>query len=107
MAGISYTAVPTGGDTCDFCSTSPIAKLYRCRTFNVNGVPVFRGTVGTWAACQKCSSMVESKEWSSLAVYAVQQFTQRNQLAGHDVANLWIQFTKVCQGFSEHVIPED
>jgi hypothetical protein len=101
------TAVPTGGDTCDFCATSSVAKLYRCRNFNVSGMPVFKGTVGTWAACQKCASMVESKRWASLAARAAQHFIHRNRVARHELPNVWVQFTNVCEGFSEHVISED
>lgn len=105
--GGGYTVVPRGGDTCDFCTASPVAKFYSCRNFNINGMPVFSGTVGTWAACQKCSSMVESKRWSSLAARAVLRFIKRNKVAQRDIPGLWIQFTQVCHGFSEHVIAED
>lgn len=102
-----YAVVPTGGDTCDFCAASPVAKLYRCRNFNVNGMPVFKGTVGTWATCQKCSTMVLSKRWASIAARAVQHFMHRTKVARHDLPNVWVQFTNVCQGFSEHFIAED
>jgi len=102
-----YAVVPKGGDTCDFCAAAPVAKLYRCRNFNVNGMPVFKDVVGTWATCQKCSTMVESKRWASLAARAAQHFIDRKKVPRHDRPSVWVQFTNVCQRFSEHFITED
>ena len=63
--------VPQGGDACDFCNTSPAFKGYQCENFEFSGLPLFRSGSGMWAACRKCSELVDAEKWSSLADRAV------------------------------------
>jgi hypothetical protein len=58
VAGMStfFQVVPIGGGHCDFCSASPVFKLYAGGNFQWLGREIFAsGSDGIWAACQKCA----------------------------------------------------
>ena len=94
--------VPKGGDACDFCNTSPAFKGYQCEKFEFSGFPVFRSGSGLWAACRKCSELVDAEKWSSLADRAVRKFVKRNTVLRQEVPQLWAQFTEIVSLFAEH-----
>jgi hypothetical protein len=94
--------VPTGGDACDFCNTSPAFKGYQCENFEVSGFPVFPNGSGMWTTCRKCSELVDAEKWSTLAERAVRKFVKRHTVFRHEVPALWAQFTEIVRRFAEH-----
>jgi hypothetical protein len=94
--------VPQGGDASDFCNTSPAFKGYQCENFEFSGLPLFRSGSGMWAACRKCSELVDAEKWSSLADRAVRKFVKRNAVPRQEVPQLWVQFTEIVRLFAEH-----
>lgn len=94
--------VPTGGDACDFCNTSPAFKGYQCDNFAVGGLPVFTNGSGMWTTCRKCSELVDAEKWSALADRAVRKFIKRRTVPRHEVPVLWAQFTEIVRLFAEH-----
>src|SRR6266446_3456881 len=95
--------VPRGGNTCDFCQTSPVFTAYACSNFLVNGNPVFPSglAVGSWAACRKCAELVDREKWNDLTERAYRKFAKRHGDARQMLA-VRIQFAKVSRSFSEH-----
>jgi hypothetical protein len=97
--------VPLGGDHCDFCDTHPVVKLYTCKNFEWDGLPVFSvGPDGLWAACRRCSELVDAKRWSTLTERALRAFLQKHPTSNYEEPQLWAQFTAINRLFAEHVI---
>jgi hypothetical protein len=94
--------VPTGGDACDFCNTSPAFKGYQCQTFELSGLPVFRNGSGLWTTCRKCSELVDQEKWASLADRAMRKFVKQHAVPRHEVPVLWGQFTEIVRLFAQH-----
>lgn len=95
--------VPLGGDCCDFCNTSPVAKAYACDNFEISGRPIFRTQSGVWASCRKCSELIEASRWSSLVERAYQKFVERHGgIARYDALVLRAQFGDIVRLFAEH-----
>ncbi|SRR5713101_1384357 len=97
-----------GGEHCDFCTVSPIVKLYNCANFVLKGRAVFPNSRsrGRWAACRKCTELVEAGRWSALAERALRKFVQRHTVPRHEVPIMWSQFTEVVRLFSENRIKD-
>ena len=74
---------PMGGNACDFCNTCPAVRLYECWNFELNGLPVFRNGNGAFAACEKCSDLIDAERWSSLAERAFQKFMKHHAVPRH------------------------
>ena len=55
-----------------------------------------------WAACRKCSELVDAEKWSSPANRAVRKFVKRNAVPRQEVPQLWVQFTEIVRLFAEH-----
>jgi len=100
--------VPRGGDHCDFCCSSPIAKFYNCANFESSGRAVFAfgSAVGSWAACRKCAELVDKGRWSDLTDRAFRKFAQRHGLSRYEGLPLRQQFRDLHQLFREHMIRE-
>ncbi len=96
--------VPLGGNTCDFCQTSPVFTAYACSNFLVKGIPVFTSglAVGSWAACRKCAELVEGEKWNDLTERAYRKFAKRHGTARHRMLSVRMQFAEVSRSFSEH-----
>jgi hypothetical protein len=96
----------SGGECCDFCTVSPICKLYTCTNFAVKGRAVFWKSrrLGVWAACRKCTELAEAERWSALTERALRKFLQRHSVPRHEVPAMRSQFTEVVRLFSEHRI---
>jgi hypothetical protein len=93
---------PQGGDACDFCNTSPAFKGYQCDNFELGGFPVFKSGSGMWAACRRCSELVEAEKWSSLADRAAEEFVKRHTVPRYEVPLLRVQFTEIIRLFEQH-----
>lgn len=98
--------VPLGGDTCDFCCTSPVAKVYCCRNFEWSQCPVFEVGLGVWASCRKCAELVDAEKWSVLTERALRKFVKRHQIPKQHVPTIRSQLAEVHRLFSEHRIRE-
>ena len=55
-----------------------------------------------WAACRKCSELVDAEHWSGLADRAVGEFVKRHPGPGHEVPLLLVQFTEIIRLFAKH-----
>ena len=94
--------VPSG-DYCDFCAAETIFKLYRCRNFVFNNMPVFQNGSGTWAACKTCAALVNADRWSELAERSFIKFAKRHgPISRRDAIRLRDQFRTIHQLFREH-----
>ena len=94
--------VPNGGNTCDFCNTTPVFKTYRCEKFELKGVHVFNNSEGMWTACRNCSEFVDAGEWASLAERAFQNFMKHHAVPRHSAVSVRIQFSDVVRLFAAH-----
>jgi len=98
---------PLGGDRCDFCNTSPVAKVYACENFEISGLPIFRTQFGVWASCRQCSELIEAGRWSDLAERACRKFIERHGgVARYDALAMRAQFGDIVRLFAEHRKPE-
>jgi hypothetical protein len=60
---------------CDFCDSREIVWRYRAESFTLpttlilNGIEITMpwGSEGDWAACARCSTMIEDGHWNALA----------------------------------------
>lgn len=98
----SACIVPRGGDHCDFCSTPPVFKVYRCANFVAKGRPVFAKGVaaGSWAACRKCAELVDQGKWNDLTQRAVRKFVKRHRVARDEVAGVRAQLAEISRSFA-------
>lgn len=98
--------VPRGGDTCDFCQTSPVFTFYSCSNFLVNGHPVFPSgrVIGSWATCQECADLVNREEWNDLADRAYREFLKRHVAVRHEMLNVRVQFAELSRSFAAHLV---
>ncbi len=62
-------------ELCDFCGRSEVEWSYPCETFVVEFAPFpdLQGMVGSWAACRRCSSLIEQGLMDELAHRAVKR----------------------------------
>jgi hypothetical protein len=69
-----------GREMCDFCGTSPTARLYACRNFVIPRTKhaVFQHeSIGAWAACDRCAALIDAGHWSQLTDRALRRFTKK------------------------------
>lgn len=106
----SLHLVPQGGDECDFCSLSPVFKVYSCANFLVPWTKhmVFQHeSVGGWAACRHCAELIDANRWSDLSDRSFRRFVKRHgPVARHDEFALKSQFRELHKLFREHMIRE-
>jgi hypothetical protein len=102
VAPSAPTEFPKAVTPATFCNTSPAFKGYQCENFEFSGLPLFRSGSGMWAACRKCSELVDAEKWSSLADRAVRKFVKGNAVPRQEVPKLWVQFTEIVRLFAEH-----
>jgi hypothetical protein len=55
-----------------------------------------------WMTCRKCSELVDSEKWSTLAERAVRKFVKCHTVPHHQVPVLWEQFAEIVKLFAEH-----
>ena len=70
-----------GREACDFCSERPTIQIYPCKNFVV---PRFKTSVfqhesiGGWAACSKCSDLIDAGRWAELTDRAFTNFLKQH-----------------------------
>jgi hypothetical protein len=99
--------VTAGGNTCDFCTCVPVHKLYRCKNFELRGVPVFQKNEGVWAACWKCSELVDAAKWTELSEHAFQVFMKKHRVPRHEAFAARAQFTEMVRMFAVNKLNEN
>lgn len=103
---VVFQAVPLGGESCDFCCSRSIFKLYHCSNFEWGGRTVFASPTGSWASCRKCSELVDGKQWSRLTERALRKFLKRHEVPRHEVPTLSAEFAEIHRLFFEHLLKE-
>lgn len=103
---VSAHTVTVGGNTCDFCSCVSVHRFYRCKNFEVRGIPVFKNNEGVWAACWKCSDFVEAEKWPALAEYAFQVFMRKHRVSRHEAIEVRMQFAEMVRLFAANKLSE-
>jgi len=99
-----------GKEICDFCVSAPKFKVYACCNFVI---PWTKRTVfehepiGEWAACHKCSEMIDADRWAELTERALRKFVKKHSVPGCDQQLVWEQLGQIHQLFREHMIRED
>lgn len=106
----TFVLVPQGGDECDFCSSSPVFKVYSCHNFIVPWTKhwVFaHGSIGGWAACRRCAALIDADKWTDLSDLVFRRFVKRHgPVARYDELPLKAQFRELHRLFREHRIRE-
>jgi hypothetical protein len=98
-----------GREMCDFCCTSPTARLYACRNFVVPRTKhaVFRHeSIGAWAACDRCAVLIGAGHWSQLTDRAVYRFMKKYGVPKDDWREVREQLAEIHQLFKERMIKE-
>jgi hypothetical protein len=98
--------MPRGGGNCDFCGVPSVRYLYACRNFEWNGVNVFRGDVGRWAACYLCSKLVAGKKWGMLTRRVMREVSKRGAIDADQLKHLGTTLRTLHKGFGQHVVPD-
>ena len=98
-----------GREMCDFCCTSPTARLYACRNFIVPRTKhaVFQHeSIGAWAACDRCAVLIDAGHWSQLTDRAFRRFRKKHGVSRYEEFEVREQFREIHQLFKEHMIKE-
>ena len=98
-----------GRDMCDFCADQPVAKIYGCHNFilpNTKQAVFQHGSIGAWAACSKCSQLIDEAKWTRLTDRSVRKFIQRHRIAPYDAIDVRLQLRQIHQLFRKHMIHE-
>jgi len=101
-----FTIQPLPGrEMCDFCCTSPTARLYACRNFMWLKHSMFaHESIGAWAACEECARLVDGGKWSELAERALAQFKKAHGYSHDEEPYFREQFREINRLFKEHMI---
>jgi len=93
------------GEFCDFCTAEKVFKVYRCKNFMFNSMPVFQNGTGTWAACKMCAALVDADRWAELTERSFVKFAKRNgPISRRDAIGVREQFRTIHQLFREHKV---
>jgi hypothetical protein len=98
-----------GREVCDFCCTSPTARLYACRNFVVPRTKhaVFQHeSIGAWSACDRCAVLIDAGHWTQLTDRAMRRFATRFGVPKDEWAEVREQLAEIHQLFKEHMIKE-
>jgi len=98
-----------GREMCDFCCTSPTARLYACRNFVVPRTKhaVFQHeSIGAWSACDRCAVLIDAGRWSRLTDRALRRFASRYSVPKDEWREVREQLGEIHQLFKEHMIKE-
>ena len=98
-----------GREICDFCCTSPTARLYACRNFVVPRTKhaVFQHeSIGAWSACDRCAVLIDAGRWSQLADRALRRFVHKYGVSNDGWFEVREQLAEIHQLFKEHMIKE-
>src|SRR5215472_8759531 len=102
---VGHVVPVLSGEYCDFCTTEKVFKLYRCKNFVFNNMPVFQNGSGTWAACKTCAALVDAERWPELTERSFDKFVERHgRISRQDAIGLREQFHTIHQLFREHKI---
>jgi hypothetical protein len=66
-------------EQCDFCNSHDVVWRYRAHSFVIRTIMSVQGEVvnfpwgseGDWAACEKCSTLIEAGKWGKLADHSL------------------------------------
>jgi len=98
-----------GREMCDFCGTSPTARLYACRNFVVPRTKhaVFQHeSIGAWAACERCALLIDAGHWTQLTERALRRFVRIHSVPPSKWQEIREQLAEVHQLFKKHIIKE-
>jgi hypothetical protein len=96
-----------GGECCDFCTAGPVFKTYACHDFMWNKQAAFaHESIGTWAACKRCGTLIDADRWASLTDRAVRKFVRTKDLPHHEVSTVRARLTEIHELFRKHMIRE-
>jgi hypothetical protein len=80
-----------------------IFKLYRCRNFMFNNMPVFQNGIGTWAAYKTCAALVDADRWTELTERSFLKFAKpHGSISRRDANGVKEQFRTIHQLFRQH-----
>jgi hypothetical protein len=98
-----------GREMCDFCCTSPTARLYACWNFVVPRTKhaVFQHeSIGAWSACDRCAALIDAGRWSLLIDRALRRFMRKYGVPQREQNEVREQLAEIHQLFKEHMIKE-
>jgi len=98
-----------GREICDFCSTSPTARLSACWNFVVPPTKhaVFQHeSIGAWSACDRCAVLIDAGHWSQLSDRALRRFARIYGVPKYEWRKVHEQLAEIHQLFREHMIRE-
>lgn len=92
----------TNGDSCDFCRSTPILKVYQCDVFALNGVPFFGSSSSAWLACSECADLVDGEEWPELEDRVYRFFSRSHGGVGYEESAIRADLSEVITQFAAH-----
>lgn len=98
-----------GRKMCDFCSTSPTARLYACRNFIAPRTKraVFQHeSIGAWSACDRNAVLIDRGRWSKLTDRAQRRFARIYGVPRSEWNDVREQLAEIHQHFKAHMIKE-
>ena len=98
--------LPRGGNYCDFCSEKFITKLYACRNFEWDGVPIFKDgkPVGRLATCDTCSEIISARDWDRLTIRVMAEVRKRHEITFPDLEHLCADLRALYATMDTHLI---
>lgn len=83
--GLEFRIKREGASRCDFCSDKDVRHSYPCRTFEQpaimarsDGSTLRTGSIGWWAACERCYELIEADDRDGLAERSVANLAPMN-----------------------------
>ena len=88
---------------CDFCSAPGPKWRYPARSFISYCVPNIAGeSVGDWAACDECHSLIEAGDRRSLAQHSLDELIVKHPEASAAATELYEDLAELHRKFFEH-----
>ena len=97
-----------GRESCDFSAEQPIVNIYGCHKFilpSSKQAGLQHGSLIAWAACSKCSKLIDEEKWTWLTDRSVRKFVQKHRIPPYE-ALLRFQFREIHQLFRKYMIHE-
>jgi hypothetical protein len=87
---------------CDYCTDDDPQWTIPARSFLVNGVPGFSS--GSWAACDRCATLIRRDDWTSLRQRALTVMWNAGHLRGLDARRVGAGLDALWSQLRPHIL---
>jgi hypothetical protein len=109
MSDIFVISPFPGREMCDFCSEAPTTQIYACKNFLIprTKTATFQHeSIGAWAACSKCTELIDGRRWAELTDRAFTNFLKQHCVPRYSYFDVREQFREIHQLFRENLVTE-